>query len=103
MVCKIGVLGPGASAGVSITLAPGSPGTWSAVVNGYERDPDSTNNQVDVIVQARPPPANPPSNPGGGGGGRIDYLLLVLLNLALLYRLHGRRRFGGVFRRVRHH
>jgi len=101
VVCKIPVLGPGASAGVSITLAPGSPGTWSAVVNGYERDPDSTNNQVDVTVQARPPPANPPSNPGGGGGGRIDYLLLVLLNLALLYRLHGRPRFGGVFRRGR--
>ncbi|HEX6398703.1 MAG TPA: hypothetical protein VFZ95_14865, partial [Steroidobacteraceae bacterium] len=79
VVCRITVLAPGASAGVSISLAPASPGVWSAVVNAYERDPDMTSNQVDVSVQAAPPPADPPPKRSGGGGGRIDYLLLAFL------------------------
>ncbi len=97
LTCELGNIAARGQATVTVGYTPTQAGSWSASASVYESEDTSTDNTTQITMAAASPPAPPPKK--SGGGGRLDYLLPALLALLL----HGRRRFDGVFRRVRQH
>ena len=90
---------------MTVGYTPTAAGTWNATATAYEPDESTVNNIATVTIAAASTGGGNNgggSSGGGGGGGRLDYLLLAGLALALCVT-RGRRRFDGVFRRVRQH
>jgi hypothetical protein len=69
--CNLGMLGPGASATVTFTIAVHSPSVLPAIgyVVGNEPDPDSVNNRAELEIPVAPRRPDPIFRDGFEGGG----------------------------------
>jgi hypothetical protein len=91
--CDIGTLTPGGSTSITVTFTATGPGTTTFSLSAYETlSPTGLNSRSLSVETASSSASSGGSSGGGGGGGHLDYLVLILLTVAVF----GRGRFDGV-------